>query len=113
MTDPTPTPALSNGAGAAAILAAGIGSLALGVFALAGDALAAAHKAFNIWAPSGPLSGVTTAAVVVWLVSWLVLNRRWREREVDLGRSSLAAFVMLAAGLLLTFPPVMDWLQGK
>ncbi len=113
MTDPQPQAPLSNGDGAAAILAAGIGCLALGVFAFAGDALASAHKAFNIWAPSGPLSGVTTAAVVVWLVSWLVLNRRWRGREVNLGRSSLAAFIMLGAGLLLTFPPVMDWLQGK
>ena len=115
MTDPAPAtpPSLANGAGAAALLAAGIGSLALGVFALAGDAWATAHKAFNIWTPSGPLSGVTTAAVLVWLASWLALNRRWRGRQVNLRRASLAAFVMLGAGLLLTFPPVMDWLQGK
>ena len=110
---PPPPPVQTNGAGAAAILAAGVGSLALGVCAFAGDALPAAHKAFNIWTPSGPLSGVTSAAVVIWLATWLFLSRRWRGREVDLGRGALAAFVMLAVGLLLTFPPVMDWLQGK
>ena len=113
MTDTVPPPMQPNGAGAAALVAAGVGSLALGVCALASDALPAAHKAFNIWGPSGPLSGVSTAAVLIWLASWLVLSLRWRGREVNLGRASLAAFAMLAAGLLLTFPPVMDWLQGR
>ena len=113
MSDAAPPSNLPNGAATAAILAAGVGSLALGLFAFAGDALPAAHKAFNIWVPSGPLSGVSTAAVLVWLASWLILGLRWRGREVNLGRASLAAFAMLAAGLLLTFPPVMDWLQGR
>ena len=109
----SPPPTLPNGAAAAAILAAGVGGLALGLCALASDALPAAHRAFNLWAPSGPLSGVSTAAVLAWLVSWLGLGLRWRGREVNLGRASLAAFILLAAGLLLTFPPAMDWLQGK
>jgi hypothetical protein len=113
MVEPDAPHTLPNGAGAAAFVAAGLGCLALGVFALASDALAWAHRAFNIWAPSGPLSGVSTAAVAVWLAGWLILDRRWRGRDVDLRRAGLAAFVMLAAGLLLTFPPAMDWLQGK
>jgi hypothetical protein len=48
---------LPNGSGAAAILAAAIGSLALGVFSFAGDAWPAARRALIIWNPSGPLSG--------------------------------------------------------
>jgi hypothetical protein len=105
---PTPT-----GPGAAAILAAGFGALSLGAAALAGDALPALKPLLSLWPPSGPLSGVSTLAVVVWLVAWLILGRRWAARDVPLGPVNLAAFAMLAGGLLLTFPPFMDLLQGK
>ncbi len=104
---------LPNGPGAAAILAAGIGSFALGVFAFVGDAWPMVRRAFNFWSPSGPLSGVTLTAMVVWLLAWYVLSRTWASRNVGLGRVNAAAFLMLAAGLLLTFPPLMDLLQGK
>lgn len=107
------TNALPNGPGAAAILGAGIGSLALGVFAFAGDAVPAILNAFNFWHPTGPLSGVTGSAVLVWLIAWYWLSRRWRAVNVNLARVNAATFVMLAAGLLLTFPPFMDLLQGK
>ena len=105
--------ALPNGPGAAAILAAGIGSLALGVFAFAGDAFPAIGKAFNFWNPTGALSGVTTLAVVVWLLAWYRLSRIWASRSVDLRPVNRNAFAMLVAGLLLTFPLFMDLLQGK
>jgi len=104
--------AVPNGPGAAAVLAAGIGSLALGVFAFAGDASPQIGRAFNIWNPSGPLSGVTTAAVVVWLVAWYLLARRWSTRDVGLTAVTVTALAMLAGGLLLTFPPLMDLLEG-
>jgi hypothetical protein len=109
----TSTNTLPNGPGAAAILAAGIGSLALGVFAFAGDASPPILRAFNFWLPTGPLSGVTTSAVIVWLVAWFALARNWGRRNVNLARVNMAAFIMLIAGLLLTFPPFMDLLQGK
>jgi hypothetical protein len=102
-----------NGPGAAAILAAGIGSLTLGILAFAADAVNAIARASIIWTPTGPLSGVTTGAILVWLLAWLVLGRRWRRREVDLVPVNIAAFVMLIAALLLTFPPFGDMLQGR
>jgi hypothetical protein len=108
-----PPPLQSNGDGAAAILAAGFGCLALGVFALAGDALPWAGKALNLWKPAGALSGVSTAATLTWLASWFVLGRFWAGREVRLGPVIAAAIAMLAGGLLLTFPPFMDLVQGK
>ncbi len=104
---------LPNGAGAAAILAAGVGSLAIGVFAFAADVSPYLKNAFNFWSPSGPLSGVSFTAVLVWLLVWFWLSRRWAAREVNFARASAAAFAMLIAGLLLTFPPFMDLLQGK
>ena len=110
---PSPPPALlGSGPGAAAILSAAIGSCAFGVFAFAGDAVPAINRAFVIWKPSGALSGVSTAAIVVWLAAWLVLSRRWAARDVSLLWVNLASGLMLIAGLLLTFPPFMDWLQA-
>jgi hypothetical protein len=104
---------LPTGRAAAAILAAGIGSLALGVLALATDALPRLAHWMILWRPTGPLSGVTSATVAIWLLAWAALARRWARREVALGPIAAWAFAMLAAGLLLTFPPFMDLVQGK
>jgi hypothetical protein len=104
---------LPNGPGAAALLAAGIGCAALGLFALLGDAFPGIAKFFTFYKPTGPLSGVTNSAIIVWLVSWYGLNRAWAKREVALGKVSVAAFILLAIGFALTFPPIMDLLQGK
>jgi hypothetical protein len=104
--------ALPNGAGMAAILAAGIGCAALGIFDFLGDAVPAISGFFSFYAPTGALSGVTDCAIAVWLVSWFVLAKRWSGRNVILGHC-FAAFALLLVGLLLTFPPFIDLLQGK
>ena len=104
---------LPTGPGAAAILAAGIGSLALGVLALASDAAPAVQHAMIFWRPSGALSGVTTCAIGIWLAAWFVLGHRWADRDVSLTGINIASGLMLVGGLLLTFPPFMDLLQGK
>ena len=61
-----------NGSGAAAVLAASIGSLALAVIAIAADRISGFAKAMIFYAPTGPLSGVTTSAIAVWLAVWAV-----------------------------------------
>jgi len=104
---------IPNGPGAAAILAAGIGCAAMGILAFAGDASDAIGKALNIYNPSGTLSGVTTLAILIWLASWFVLNRMWQTSTVAMAKINVLAFVLLAVGFLLTFPPFMDLLQGK
>ncbi len=115
--EPPPVPdtsgELPSGPGAAAILGAGAGSFALGVFAFADDAWPRLKPVFSLWRPTGPLSGVTLAATLVWLAVWFGLARRWGRRDVNLAAVNVAAFVLLAGGLLLTFPPFMDLLQGK
>ncbi len=102
-----------NGDGMAAILAAGIGCGALGVFAFLADAFKSIGQFFTFYYPAGALSGVTDCAIILWLASWYVLAKRWGGREVAAGRISLIAFILLAVGFLLTFPPFMDLLQGK
>ena len=104
---------IPNGPGAAAILAAGIGCAAVGILAFAGDASDTIGKLLNFYNPTGTLSGVTTLAIIVWLVAWFVLARLWGNKTVDTNKVNIAAFVLLAVGFLLTFPPFMDLLQGK
>jgi hypothetical protein len=67
----------------------------------------------TFYRPTGPLSGVTTVAILLWLVLWFVLARRWRLKDVAVGKINAAALVLLALGILLTFPPFADLLQGK
>ena len=97
-----------NGAGAAAILAAGIGAFLVAVFAILADQSAAIKSLMIFWKPTGPLSGVTTCAIVLWLATWAILHARWRQRSVNLARVNAAAFALLILGLLLTFPPIAD-----
>ena len=104
---------ITNGTGGAAILAAGIGCAALGILSFAGDAWDGIGKALNWYNPSGTLSGVTTLAIVAWLVAWFALDRLWREKTVAMAKVNVWSFALLSVGFLLTFPPFMDLLQGK
>ena len=97
-----------NGAGAAAVLAAGIGSFLVAVFAILADQVASIKSLMTFYKPTGPLSGVTTSAIAVWLIAWALLHRRWSSRNVSVSRITLAAFALLFLGLLLTFPPLAD-----
>ena len=103
-----PTSAMTNGPGAAAILATGIGSFALAVLAIAGDKSALIKSSLVFYKPTGPLSGVTTTAILIWLVTWCILEWRWRRKTVALTRINLVAFVLLSLSFLLTFPPIVD-----
>lgn len=98
----------TNGSGAAAILAAGVGSFALAVLAVAGDKSAAIKSSLIFYKPTGPLFGVTTGAILIWLLTWGILEWRWRNRAVAARRISVVALVLLGLSLLLTFPPIVD-----
>ena len=102
------TPTTANGSGAAAILAAGISSFVLAVLAFAGDKSALIKSYLVFYKPTGALSGVTTAALVIWILTWGILELRWSKKTVAVGRISAIALALLGLSLLLTFPPVFD-----
>jgi hypothetical protein len=104
------TTSLPNGPGAAAILAAGIGSFALGLLDVIADKVPSIKSWMNFYNPTGPLSGVTTCAIFIWLAAWAILQLRWRGREVRFASVGAIALVLLALGILLTFPPFADLL---
>lgn len=100
--------ALTNGSGAAAILSAGIGCFVLAVLAILGDKSAVVKGSLVFYKPTGPLSGVTTVAVFVWLFTWGILEWCWRKETVAAPRINAIALALLALSLILTFPPVGD-----
>lgn len=93
----------TNGRALAAFLAAGVGAFAMGLVVVLNEM--GLFVAPTLYGPAGGVSGRTTLAVVLWLIAWAVLHRAWRDRDVDSGRVALATFVLVALGVLGTFPP--------
>jgi|SRR5579864_4659363 len=106
--DATSPAAIPNGFGAAAVLGAGIGGFALAVIAIAADRVPALGRVLDFYKPTGPLSGVTTTALAIWLIAWAFLHARWQNRNVALGSIAAAAVILFVLGVLLTFPPLGD-----
>lgn len=93
----------TNGSAMAAVVAAGIGSFAMGAVVIAGE-LGLSVPA--LYAPAGGVSGRTTLAAVVWLVAWAALHARWKQTHVDAQRVHAVTLLLVVLGLVLTFPPV-------
>jgi hypothetical protein len=88
----------------AAIIAGGIGALALGIFTTLAEMSEGFKDFLNFYNPVGPLSGKTTYAVVVWLISWLVLHVMYKDKAVESRRALTVALILVALGVLGTFP---------
>jgi hypothetical protein len=99
---------LTNGSGAAAVLTAGIGAFTLAILAIAADKITSIQRLMVFYKPTGPLSGVTTTAILIWLFTWGILEWRWRNRTVAARRTNAIALILLGLSLLLTFPPIAD-----
>jgi hypothetical protein len=95
---------MPNGAAVASLVAGAIGAFAMGVIVLLNEAGIAAAP--TLYEPAGGVSGRTTVAVVIWLLAWLVLHRRWKNREIAWPRVHVLTLVLVALGLVFTFPPV-------
>lgn len=109
-TDPVPEHAI-DGASLAAVLAAGIGGFAMGLFVILH--VTGVYSAPGLYGPAGGVSGRTTFAVVVWLAAWAVLHIRWKDEVPGPERVSRvvrATLVLVALGLLATFPPLWELL---
>jgi hypothetical protein len=88
----------------AAILAAGVYAVALGLLTTLAEASTSFKDKLALDDGVGPLSGKTIYAVVIWIVAWVVLHLVYRDKDVESGKALTAALVMLAIGLIGTFP---------
>jgi hypothetical protein len=90
----------------ASMIGSGIGSLVLGI-AIVLSEVNADIKTFLTWSSGvGPLSGKTGVAVIAFVVSWVVLHYAFQRKAVSLTTSFIITLVLVALGILLTFPPV-------
>ena len=100
-----------DGPAAAAMISAGIGIFVLGLLTTLA-VISAGVKTFLLWwewgQGVGPLAGKTTIAVVVWLLSWLILDRLWRRKDVELKTAFYIGLGLGILGAIGTFPPFFE-----
>lgn len=89
---------------AAAIIAGGVGALALGVLTTLAEASVTIKDFLNVNDPVGPLSGKTIGAVLLWLVAWVVLHLVYRDKPFETRKALTVALVLIALGIVGTFP---------
>lgn len=104
-TKPSPLP---NGPAAAAFLAGGIGSAVLGVAIVLVEMSAGIKSTLNWSNPVGPLSGKTGVATAAFLLSWVILGAVLKGKNVDFQQVTRWTVILIAVGILLTFPPVFS-----
>lgn len=103
-----------NGPVAAAFLAAGIGSFVMGLFIVLNEiskdinAFLKFDDNFGLGQGVGTLSGKAILAMLAFVISWVVLHFVFRGKEVPFNRYLAISLVFVAAGFLLTFPPVFE-----
>jgi hypothetical protein len=112
-----PTPASTgmekpNGPVVAAMLAAGVGTLVLGILTTLAEASEGVHEFLEFSERVGPLSGKVTLAVAAFLVTWGGLHLSLRTRELEWKPAITATVALLAAGFVLTFPPFFQLFES-
>ena len=93
-----------EGMAAAALLAAGVGALVLGLLTTLAEASTGTKDFLQFNDRVGPLSGKTIIAAAVYFGALLVFGLLWRKRELALRPVFIAAVVLLVLGFLGTFP---------
>ena len=93
---------------AAALIAAGVGSLALAILVVWAEASESFKESLAYSDDVGPLAGKTLWAVFVYFVTWLVLGVVLRRREVPLKTAGLITAALLALAFVGTFSPFFE-----
>lgn len=94
-----------TGVAAAAFIAGGIGVFVMGLLTTLSEASSGIANLLNWIKAAGPLSGKTGVSVIVWIVSWFILNNMWKGQDYDLKKAYTITLVLIGLGFLLTFPP--------
>ncbi|HYY81781.1 MAG TPA: hypothetical protein VFD04_21745 [Actinomycetes bacterium] len=100
-----------NGGIVAATVAAGAGCAVLGVLTVLCAAFQPFADLLTLYAPSGPLTGKATVSTIIYVIIWVNLHFRLRDRELSLSKSFLVTLTLLGIGLAGTFPPVYQLFQ--
>lgn len=88
----------------AALIAAGVGCFAVGFTTTLAEASKPVKTLMTLSTAVGPLSGKVVFAVVAWLVAWLILHLALRKSALAFGKALTITLILIALGLLGTFP---------
>ena len=97
-----------NGPVAAALVAGGLGSATLGLMTSLSECSKTVGAMLNWWKSAGSLTGVALLSIAVFFITWLILHRAYRGKQVNFTRAAVLALILLGLGLLGTFPPFYD-----
>lgn len=89
---------------AAASLSVGIGAVVLGFLTTLNEASVSVHDFLEFDQDVGPLSGKTIIAVAAYFAAWAVLHAVWRRQSPPLRSILIVTAVLVALGVLGTFP---------
>lgn len=93
-----------TGPGAAVTVAGGLGVFALGLITTLNEAFPGVHSAMEWNERVGPLSGKSSVGAMAFFVSWTLLTALWRRTSVPLKPVVIATVVLVALGVMMTFP---------
>ena len=102
-----------NGPIAAALIASGGGSTAIGIVTVLAQANTSVANALAWYAPVGSLSGQIGIGLIAYFASWIVLHLTLRGKNINFAWAMTVALLMLVIGLLGTFPPVFTLFASK
>ena len=97
-----------NGPAAAALLAGGIGSAAMGLVTLFYEIndKSAFAKSMTWNKGVGGLSGKSMWAIIIFFVSWAVLHYIWKDKETDFARISSIAGIDVMSKIVMVMAHV-------
>lgn len=101
-----------SGPAAAVVLAAGLGCFTLGLLSVLTAASTSVSDALTLSDRVGDVSGLTTAAAVLFFAAWGILATVWRHADPPLVQVAAASGVLVALGLVGTFPPFFNLVGG-
>jgi hypothetical protein len=97
-----------DGLAAAALVAAGFGAFVLGLLTTLNEASSGTSDFLRFNDDVGPLSGKTIIAVIGYFGALIALGAIWRRRQIGLRPALWTGVVLLALGLLGTFPTFFE-----
>ena len=97
-----------SGPAAAAVLAAGIGSLVLGILTTWAEASEGFAEDLQFNDRVGPLSGKTIIAAIAFFGAWGILSLVWRRSDPPLRRIVIISVVLIVLGAIGTFPTFFE-----
>jgi hypothetical protein len=96
------------GPAAAVVLGAGLGCFTLGLLSVLTAASSTASDDLTLSDRVGDVSGISTGAAAVFFIAWAALTVAWRRADPPLLRVAAVSALLLAFGLLGTFPPFFN-----